>query len=125
LITLHPDNAAIDGDHRQPSFRQKSVLAATQVLPERSSPLDGLTKTVVPVPMKSSRASGGITTQMGYINRNNQEVMRSTGKAGTDHGQYIYVLRCRCCGHEYGANGSDIQLRRCPNHDRGAPGLVF
>jgi len=42
-----------------------------------------------------------------------------------DHGQYVYVLRCRTCGHEYGANGSDIWLRRCLNHDRGAPGLSY
>ena len=39
--------------------------------------------------------------------------------------QYVYVLRCRACGHEYGANGSDIWLRRCPAHDRGAPGLPY
>jgi hypothetical protein len=48
-----------------------------------------------------------------------------TGKPGTDHGQYAYVRRCRICGHEYGTNGADVWSRRCPAHDRGAPGLAF
>ena len=63
------------------------------------------------------------TTEVGYVNRNNQEVLRDTGEPGTDHRQRIYVLRCNDCGHEYGANGSDIHLRRCPGHDGGAPGF--
>lgn len=63
------------------------------------------------------------TTQPGYVNRNSQEVIRSTGKPGTDHGQYIYVLRCGECGEEYGANGSDIFQRKCPDCQDGAPGL--
>jgi hypothetical protein len=37
----------------------------------------------------------------------------------------VYVLRCNPCGHEYGANGSDIWLRRCPKHDGGAAGLGY
>lgn len=72
--------------------------------------------------IRKQRMSRG-TTQVGYVNQHQQEVVRSTGKPGTDHGQYVYVLRCRTCGHEYGANGSDIWLRRCPAHDRGAAGL--
>ena len=74
---------------------------------------------------KPHRRGAGITTKVGYANRNGQEVIRPTGNPGTDRGQYVYVLRCRACGHEYGANGSDIWLRRCPAHDRGAPGLPF
>ncbi len=74
---------------------------------------------------RSGRSKGATTTQVGYVNRNGQEVIRPTGNAGTDHGQYVYVLRCRGCGHEYGANGSDIFQRRCPNHGGGAPGLAF
>jgi hypothetical protein len=54
------------------------------------------------------------TTEPGYRNRNGQVVIRPTHLAGTDHYQYIYVLRCGKCGHEYGANGSDIFQRRCP-----------
>jgi hypothetical protein len=65
------------------------------------------------------------TTVPGFVNPNNQEVLRKTGVAGNDHNQRVYVLRCRDCGHEYGANGSDIWQRRCPKHDRGAPGLSY
>ncbi len=52
-------------------------------------------------------------------------VVRPTGLPGTDHRQYIYVLQRSRCGHKYGANGSDIHLRRCPKCDGGAPGLPF
>lgn len=63
------------------------------------------------------------TTQVGYQNRNDQVVLRKTELPGNDHNQLVYVLRCIPCGHEYGANGSDIFQRRCPVHDAGAPGL--
>ncbi len=53
------------------------------------------------------------TTQIGYVNRNGQTVLRKTGLSGNDHNQIIYLLRCDACGHEYGANGSDIFQRRC------------
>jgi hypothetical protein len=65
------------------------------------------------------------TTAIGYVNRHKQEVVRKTDLPGNDHGQRVYVLRCNACGHNYGANGSDIWLRRCPKHDRGAPGLAY
>ena len=63
------------------------------------------------------------TTETGYRNRNGQVVVRPTHLAGTDHNQYVFVLRCGNCGYEYGANGSDIHLRRCPNCQGGATGL--
>ena len=63
------------------------------------------------------------TTQVGYINRNNQRVTANTGKPGNDHNQVIYALVCGDCGAEYGSNGSDIFQRRCPVHDKGAAGL--
>jgi membrane-associated phospholipid phosphatase len=65
------------------------------------------------------------TTDIGHCNKNQQVVVRRTDLPGTDHGQRVYVLRCGVCSHEYGANGSDIFLRKCPKHDRGAPGLAF
>jgi hypothetical protein len=65
------------------------------------------------------------TTAAGYQNRNGQTVVRSTGLAGTDHGQSVYVLQCGGCRHEYGANGSDIFQRRCPACQGGRPGLVY
>ncbi len=66
---------------------------------------------------------GKVTTEPGYTNRNGQVVIRGTDLPGTDHYQYIYVLRCGACGYEYGANGSDIFQRKCPNCQGGAPGL--
>lgn len=65
------------------------------------------------------------TTSPGYVNRNGQTVVRATDTPGNDHLQKVYVLRCGECGHEYGANGSDLWQRRCPKHDRGAPGLSY
>jgi PHP family Zn ribbon phosphoesterase len=65
------------------------------------------------------------TTTLGYVNHNGQIVVRATGLSGTDHGQYVYVLRCSKCETEYGANGSDIFQRLCPKCQGGRPGLAF
>ncbi|HTW81300.1 MAG TPA: hypothetical protein VME23_17265 [Terracidiphilus sp.] len=67
----------------------------------------------------------GYSTRPGYVNHRGQVVIRNTGLPGTDRGQAVYQLGCSTCGHVYGANGSDIHLRRCPMHDRGAPGLRY
>jgi 5-methylcytosine-specific restriction protein A len=72
-------------------------------------------------PPKPSRA---LSTQPGHINRNDQVVLGPTGRPGTDHGQSIYVLQCCKCGHDYGANGTDIAGRRCPNCQGGRPGFA-
>ena len=72
---------------------------------------------------RPARRQSRRTTEIGYVNRNGQEVLAATGLAGNDHGQYVYILSCQICGHRYGANGSDIFQRRCPAHDRGATGL--
>jgi hypothetical protein len=63
------------------------------------------------------------TTDPGYGNPNGQIVVRDTGKPGTDHYQRVYELRCKHCGHVYGANGADIHERKCPKHQGGMPGL--
>ena len=65
------------------------------------------------------------TTRTGYVNDKGQRVLRPTDLPGTDHGQKIYVLHCEHCGNEYGANGSDIWLRKCPACQGGRPGLQF
>lgn len=64
-----------------------------------------------------------ITTTPGYVNGRGQVVLGPTGRPGTDYGQSIYVLSCERCAQVYGANGSDIHARRCPNCDGGAPGF--
>jgi PHP family Zn ribbon phosphoesterase len=64
------------------------------------------------------------TTTPGYVNHpHGQVVIRNTGLPGNDHGQYVYQLGCSHCGHVYGANGSDIFERRCPECQGGRPGL--
>lgn len=63
------------------------------------------------------------TTDPGYRNRNGQIVVRRTDQRGTDHYQWVYVLRCEECGHVYGVNGSDIHERKCPACQDGRPGL--
>lgn len=65
------------------------------------------------------------TTRIGYVNRNDQVVIRNTGLPGTDHGQTIYQLACNNCDHNYGANGSDIFERKCPKCQTGKPGLPY
>ena len=78
-------------------------------------------------PRRSSRgeASSKGTTRIGTVNRNEQEVLQKTDLPGNDHNQVVYVLLCRKCGHRYGANGSDLWLRRCPACGGGAAGLAF
>lgn len=70
-------------------------------------------------------ASDRGTTKIGYENRNKQVVIEATDLPGNDHLQKVYVLRCGRCSNKYGANGSDIWLRRCPRCQGGAMGLPF
>jgi hypothetical protein len=59
------------------------------------------------------------------VNSCGQVVVRNTGLPGNLHGQTVYQMACSVCGHVYGANGSDIHERRCPQHDHGAAGLNY
>ncbi len=63
------------------------------------------------------------TTQPGYENRKGQVVVGRTELHGNDYGQWVYELRCKHCGLHYGANGSDIWQRKCPECRGGQPGL--
>ena len=66
------------------------------------------------------------TTQIGYVNRNQQRCDGHRGVAGTDHGQRSYRMHCLVCGYTYGANGTDVFQRRCPRpHGGGLPGIDF
>lgn len=73
------------------------------------------------------KSGDGKTTAIGYVNRNNQKNLGTRGLAGNDHLQRAYKMEClnKGCGHIYGANGSDIHLRRCPKCSDGSPGLPF
>lgn len=65
------------------------------------------------------------TTEIGYINRNQQQNFGHRGVSGTDHGQVAYKLKCMLCEYEYGANGTDIFQRKCPSCQGGEAGIDF
>ena len=71
------------------------------------------------------RNGGAGTTQIGYTNRNAQRCDGHRGLASNDHGQKAYKVTCLKCSNEYGANGTDIWLRRCPACEGGKPGIAF
>ena len=67
--------------------------------------------------------SATATTTPGYANENGQSVIRDTGfPSETFNGQRIYHMRCARCGGEYGSNGCDVHLRRCPGCQGGSKG---
>ena len=65
------------------------------------------------------------TTQIGYINRNQQRNLGTKEIKGTDYNQFSYKLECLKCGNEYGCNGTDVHLRKCPECQHGKPGIPF
>lgn len=54
------------------------------------------------------------STEIGYVNKNNQRNNGITPHEGTDNNQYFYEMECLNCGHKYYSNGSDIWQRKCP-----------
>jgi hypothetical protein len=67
----------------------------------------------------------GETTKIGHVNRNDQRCCGHRGVQGNDHLQYAYKVECLSCGYVYGANGSDLFQRRCPECDGGEPGIRY
>lgn len=55
------------------------------------------------------------TTDVGYINKNNQKNLGYKGVSTTHYNQSHFELECLECGHKYLANGCDIWLRKCPH----------
>lgn len=54
------------------------------------------------------------STDIGYINKNNQKNIGRTDNPGNDHQQWYYNMECLNCGHVYYSNGTDIWQRKCP-----------
>ena len=54
------------------------------------------------------------TTDIGYINKNNQKNLGYRGISETHVSAKSYEMECLDCGHKYLANGCDIWLRKCP-----------
>lgn len=78
----------------------------------------------------AKRTGKKMSTEIGYLNRQAQRVIRRVGASPSHPNQYTYELECSLCGTHYGANGCDIDGanagagRRCPNQDcqKGTPG---
>ena len=54
------------------------------------------------------------STDIGYINKNNQKNIGRTDNPGNDHQQWYYNMECLNCGHVYYSNSTDIWQRKCP-----------
>ena len=54
------------------------------------------------------------STDVGYINKNNQKNLGYRGISETHVSAKSYEMECLDCGHKYLANGCDIGLRKCP-----------
>ena len=67
------------------------------------------------------------TTQIGYINRNQQKNLGIRETEDTDHGQVTYKLQCQKGGYhfEYGANGTDIFQPKFLKCQGGLKGIEF
>ena len=66
----------------------------------------------------------GKANDVGTINKNNQMVKEKTNLPGHAN-QKVHRMECLDCGHNYGANGYDCHLRKCPKCGGGAPGLPY
>ena len=55
------------------------------------------------------------TTDVGYINKNNQKNLGYRGMSETHYNQKFFEMECLDCGHKYMANGCDVWLRKCPS----------
>jgi hypothetical protein len=73
----------------------------------------------------SWESGGGEWVQIGRVNRNDQRCCGHRGVPGTDHGQLSYKVECLRCGFVYGANGSDMHERLCPECQDGATGIRY
>lgn len=67
----------------------------------------------------------GESVEIGYLNANGQQCCGHCGVPGTDHGQYAYKTECTYCGYVYGTNGTDMHERKCPECQKGAPGIRY
>ncbi len=72
------------------------------------------------------------TTQIGYINGNQQQVAGTRGVPSKTHeNQLSYKVKCLrqsngdVCGEIYGANGCDLHLRKCPKCQNGQPPMDY
>ncbi|MHB0972261.1 MAG: hypothetical protein ACYC7A_18035 [Thermoanaerobaculia bacterium] len=65
--------------------------------------------------------NGTYWTTPGAVNPKGQTVVRDSGIRNR-HSQRVFVLRCGQCAYEYGAQGCDVFLRKCPRCQDGKAG---
>ena len=65
------------------------------------------------------------SVQIGKANKNGQRCCGHRGVPGTDNLQYAYKVECLKCGYVYGANGTAMFERRCPECQGGDPGIPY
>jgi hypothetical protein len=63
-------------------------------------------------------------TAPGYRNEEGQIVIARTDRTGGEPEQRVFEMRCSVCDHRYGAYGSDIPHRCCPQCQDGPPGIA-
>ena len=62
-------------------------------------------------------------TEIGHRTAHGQTVVRKTDRFGTAPFQRVYIVCCEDCGHQYGVNGCDTHICRCPACQNGSPGI--
>ncbi len=71
------------------------------------------------------RSGEGRSVKIGYVNPNGQLCCGHLGVGGTDYLQFAYKVGCTRCGVVYGANGSDMHERKCPECQGGKEGIPY
>ena len=71
------------------------------------------------------RSGDSPSVQVGTVNKNDQRCCGHRGVAGTDNLQYAYKVECLRCGYVYGANGTAMFERRCPECQGGGAGIPY
>ncbi|MFA6012476.1 MAG: hypothetical protein WC799_20970 [Desulfobacteraceae bacterium] len=67
----------------------------------------------------------GYSVKIGFLNPNGQLCCGHCEVPGTDNNQYAYKTECTICGYVYGANGTDMHERKCPECQGGAMGIKY
>jgi len=63
------------------------------------------------------------TTQIGYVNNNNQKVLGSRNLDETDKKDVTFKMSCGQCSEIYGAKTTEIHRRKCPVCQEGKPSV--
>jgi hypothetical protein len=144
VFSIDDDQYSSLFSNEQWSYLQHGVMIDTTVgglvhYPEKDEDLELISRGNKPTPeewavlrkaqfetTKSEWKSGeGESVKIGFVNRNDQICTGHRYTQGTDHLQRAYRVECGLCGHVYGANGSDMHERRCPECQSGAPGIDY